>query len=162
MGKHLISAEVRAQIKLPSNNHLSVRALADKLAISKSVVQKYRSQAEKPVKKRRAGAPRKTTPGQCTAIKKASQRQHRSTRQLAEWSEQHGYGKISHVTAGKLLKSGRHPLAFTIVQRGRVLSVKNKTKRLAFARSVWVYAMLRGDAWWISEINWRVHKEHHS
>jgi transposase len=33
-----------------------------------------------------------------------------------------------------LLKSGRHPLAFTIVQRGRVLSVKNKTKRLAFAR----------------------------
>ena len=134
MGYKRIDPQVRAQLRSASNQKKSVRVLAYELGISKSTVQKYRSAARHSATNRRQEPPRKTTPEQRTALKRRAQRTGDGTRKLAAWSEQQGYGKISHVTVGAVLKGGRVPLEYKPVLRGRSLSEKNRLERLAFSK----------------------------
>lgn len=132
MGYKRISPKLRAKLTDPETQHLSVRKVATQLGVSSSTVQNYRRAASRGVTRSEPGRPRKTSAAQRKALKAKAKRSGCGTRQLAEWSAQQGYPRISRGTVAAVLKGGTVPLAYKPVKSGRVLSDKNRELRLQF------------------------------
>lgn len=110
----------------------TVKERAAQQGISRATYYRRLNAASQPGRKSRLGRPRLTTLPQRKALKAKANRSGGGTRKLAEWSVQQGYPKVSRQTVASILKGGRRPLAYKPVKSGRVLSEKNRQRRLQF------------------------------
>lgn len=111
----------------------TIAELARRFECTRAVARHWANEAKKPhpcyTDKPGRGPKKATTAAQRKDIKQQARR-HSSIRKILSKERNSG---LSKATIWRVLQGGRHPLTWGTVQRGRLLSVENRGKRLAFA-----------------------------
>lgn len=126
-----LSPATRQQCRQLAKDGQSIRHIAKQLHISRSSAQRHAHATGPATDKPKSGRPSKLTTNQRRVVRRSALAGHSTVSIANRLLCRHGVD-VHRTTVGRVLKSGRKPLEYLPVMKGRGLHPSNMQKRVAF------------------------------